>query len=176
MTDVIVLQETVAFKSLPDDVRIDLMMKKRAKYGDQNLFYDAENKTVTFQSTAPELQSETVNETDMDILKLQNATLLTEIDKLNAEIRRLTYDKKQTSGEYERNLLEKKAKENDKLFNLLEQVIIHNNELVEQIQFFSSHLCELCEMNDEDEEQMVQYIIDLQKKSKDFNAMFKRFS
>ena len=118
---------------------------------------------------------EATNEIELDILKLENSKLQVENDQLMDKVRLCKYEEEQEVREFQDQLfyeIDEKVKEKDKvksvkyknnqLKNLSKNLIDQNDELLRRIQFYAEHLCELCSVDDEQKQEMIDDMILLQ--------------
>uniref|UniRef100_A0A6C0KU55 Uncharacterized protein n=1 Tax=viral metagenome TaxID=1070528 RepID=A0A6C0KU55_9ZZZZ len=111
---------------------------------------------------------ESTNEIEIDILKLENSKLQVENDKLQNKLHLCRYEEQQEITEYEDELyheLEEKVKEKDKIYKvkytneqlakLSRDLIDQNDELLRRLQFYAEHLCDLCDVDDTQKQEMV---------------------
>jgi hypothetical protein len=111
---------------------------------------------------------ESTNEIELDILKLENSKLQVENDKLQNKLHLCRFDEQQEIREYEDELyheLQEKVKEKDKIYKvkytneqlakLSRDLIDQNDELLRRLQFYAEHLCELCDVDDTQKQEMV---------------------
>lgn len=104
---------------------------------------------------------------DMDMLKLENENLLKEIDKKKTQIQQLKNKEKEEIFRYEEELYrqmdeKQKLKEkltsmkykNEKLNELSKNLSNQNVLLLNRIQFFSEHFCDLCGVSDDQKDQI----------------------
>jgi chromosome segregation ATPase len=124
------------------------------------------NRTLKMRVKDCEVSSATIDN-DMEILKLENANLLTKIDEMNAQIRQLKNQLENKEIEYEEAIFhEMREKEkvqkrvsnvqyrNEQLRQISEKLTEQNVELMKRLEFFSEHFCDLCGVNDEQKDQI----------------------